>query len=117
MRILKIPVISRVSILLLTRLYHVIFNDGRRIVVAPQKMTDDRLVQSKFFQTRKNTWLSCDVMYGQGSYTNKIKDDDFDVQLTLAESAMLKEIIETNSDNIQDHGWYDVNVIECSYDW
>jgi hypothetical protein len=62
--------------------YHVVLRDGKTIVIASTKNTDDRLQQSHFFKVREAEWLSVETMYRNGSFVNRIVDHDLDIQLT-----------------------------------
>lgn len=95
--------------------YHIIYKDGRKNIIASTHATDKRLLQSHYFNVRKHDWLSADAMYGHGSYSKKILDPDFDVELTNEEKCHLDMAIQQNPNTIQEHGWYDVNTISYTY--
>jgi hypothetical protein len=79
--------------------------------ILSQHQTDDRLIKSKYYLDRKDTWFSYE---GSGyEYIKKINNDP-DIKLSDTE----KNIIEYISNNCKSsyHGWYEVNTITTSYD-
>jgi hypothetical protein len=91
--------------------YHVTRKGSHaHIAIAPMARTDDRLLESKYYKARKGTWF--DGVY-RGSFTRKIEDADFDVQLTEAEQAWLDELL--SAGDVVEHGWYEVNVLSSTH--
>ena len=92
--------------------YHVVLSDGKtRIVVARTKETDDRLCASKYYKAREESWLTGEINCKQ--FVRPINDDEFDVLLTDDEQQKLKNILDNNT--VETHGWFETNVISCSY--
>jgi hypothetical protein len=94
--------------------YRVILRDGKIIVIASTKATDERLERSVFYLSQKDEWMSADTMYGNGAFSKRIMDPHFDVQLTETERAELDNILVGHGESVKDHGWFDVNTISCS---
>ena len=93
--------------------YWVVLKNGERIRIASTKDTDERLLQSRFYADRKDTWLSGDTLYGRGCFMDRITCD-IDMVLTDQEKIKLDSLLQAHPHEIVDHGWFDVNSISST---
>lgn len=89
--------------------YHLVLRDERHIVVICSKETDDRLVESEYYKSRKGSWFQ-DL-----STRCKLIEESVDIQLTDAEKAKLDMMMKSHGENIVSHGWHDVLSISYSH--
>lgn len=95
--------------------YHVVMDDGARVVIAATKDTDVRLLVSEFYRARRATWF--------GAHTTRPfcraidAGQALDVRLTDDERARLAAALEPPHQpvrSVREHGWFDVNVMSSS---
>ena len=93
------------------KLIYICYDNYFLLRILSQYQTDDRLVESKYYLDRKDTWFSYE---GSGyEYIKKINNINPDIELSDIE----KNIIEYISNNCKSsyNGWYEVNTIGTSY--
>ena len=74
------------------------------IVIAGTHATDDRLLVSKYYKDRKDSWFN--VIPGKSSIDKGI----IDMTLSDSEKEYLKYILDEFGEAVISHGWYDVVV-------
>jgi hypothetical protein len=84
--------------------YHVVLRNGTIIKLVEMKNADARLLQSKYYQSRKQ------------KYENEIKEwseeaINCDCELTTAELGILKKILNVHGSDVIKHGWVDIKEI------
>lgn len=94
--------------------YHVVYKSGKRRVIAPMKVTHDRLLVSKYYEKHRDMWWSPEIMYGKGAFVEAIENPDFDVELTKLEQMCLALDLQDKASDVNVHGWYEVNTIEST---
>jgi hypothetical protein len=89
--------------------YHLVLKNDKHIVVLCSQETDDRLVASEYYKSRKESWF-------QDLSTRCIPiEETVDIEFIKAEKAKLNMLVNTYGDQIAGHGWYDVMTISCSH--
>lgn len=76
---------------------------GKRIIIASTTNTDERLMQSKYYADRHQTWF---VDFKPGRNKKVINPDG--MELTKAEQEYLTFVLSELGPDVVDHGWYDV---------
>lgn len=74
------------------------------VVIADKPATDNRLIQSKYYNDRKDTWW----VHVHGPSCEAIKDEDIDISLNDKEKEYLEFVLKEFGPAVQTHGWYDV---------
>lgn len=89
--------------------YSIKLTNGTIIVIVPIRQADCRLLDSKYYQTRKEYY---DENRGKLSWHEKAIDCD--CKLTPEEQNKLNEILILHDKNILEHGWYDAKYHSCT---
>lgn len=91
--------------------YWIFLKNKTEICVVNLRKADTRLVSSKYYEQRKDTWWA-------NWQTRRIPISDlpdFDMELTTKEKESLAEKLQCHGDQVESHGWYDVFSICDSY--
>lgn len=93
--------------------YRVYIGNERFITVLNRNDTDERMTQTPYYKEREDTWF--DDSY-RSAWARKIVDDIDKVTIVLTdrETELLRSVLDFHP-NHGDHGWYDVNTIDCTY--
>jgi len=88
--------------------YSIKLKTGTIIPVVPIKQADQRLLASKYYQSRKE--------YYANNYSQwREKAINCDCELSLEEKNKLTELLNMYDKNVLEHGWYDVRHISSTY--
>lgn len=79
-----------------------IWNDV--VIIASKKATDQRLLQSKYYNDRKESWWAS----VHGPSCEAIAQDNIDIVLDENEKEYLEFVVKEFGSAVQAHGWYDV---------
>ena len=88
----------------------VVYIIGKDVIINT-KETDDRLEQSNYFKSRRDTWFKPTNNY---NLPIKIIDPSFDVQLTNEEYVKIQDLLKQDKDEIE-HGWYEIYSMSSTY--
>ena len=83
--------------------YWIEYTDGSWVQVISSIQADSRLVQSKYYLSRKFEWFKVPPIY---SRTLLHHTDSSDIELTTEESARINDLCMFK--NVKNSGWYDV---------
>jgi hypothetical protein len=90
--------------------YHIVLLDGTHKVVLSQDMTDDRLIQSKYFRERKDVWFN-DVYKKEWCVLLGHEV----ISMTREEVGLLQQELAKYKGIVDNHGWYNVNAMSSTY--
>jgi len=88
--------------------YVITLNNGAIIPVALIKQTNERLLASKYYQSRKEYYATHCAQWRE-------KAIDCDCELSPREKDKLNELLSMYDKNVMEHGWYDVSYISSTY--
>lgn len=88
--------------------YSIKLKNGTFIPVVPVNSTDNRLLASKYYQTRKEFYERA-----YGPWREKVVECD--CELSSLETDKLNNTIDLHGNNVVEHGWYDVCTVSTSY--
>lgn len=80
------------------------------VVVVTMAAADGRLLESEYYRARKDRWFD----RAESSMARVFPAANADLELTEAEGARLKEILDSGA--VRTHGWYDVAYVRRSWD-
>ena len=92
---------------------HLLLKTGQRIVLLDQTATDKRLLDSRYFAEREQSWF--ENLYGKSSFDTKIDDANV-IEMTDDEKASLEVKLQKYGDNVDSYGWYDVVSYSNTYE-
>jgi hypothetical protein len=77
------------------------------VVVVPHSDADARLVTTRYYRDREDSWFAC-----WDSYTARVPAEQAgDMHLTEAERARLDVVLDVLRGDVREHGWFDVQFI------
>lgn len=89
--------------------YRVVLKDGSFIKIATTRDTDERLTQSQYFNDNKKTWFNNHTSFA------KLLAHTADLELYNNEHTNLQKEIEQHGDDVDHHGWYEVNYTSTTH--
>lgn len=82
--------------------YSLKLKDGRVICLVHMNQADERLLESSYYQQRKQYYEKSRLL----EWHEKV--DNCDCKLTPNEEVQLNELLNKYKDEVIEHGWYDV---------
>ena len=92
--------------------YMVVTNKRIHVIIS-LKEADNRLIETDYYKTRKESWFD-----SNGSFCNPIPDGEIDITMTDREKNILESVlkrVEMDSEVVERMGWYDIQNIYDTY--
>ena len=88
---------------------YMVVSKTRKYVIVSLKDADQRLLQTEYYKTRKDSWFN-----EHGAFCKQIPGGAIDISLTDVEKERLESVLKT-ADDVESYGWYDVQTIYDTY--
>lgn len=87
------------------------YPEWKRVCLFPMSMTDARLQQSSYYQSRKHAWFGREEF--RSEYLRPC-EDPVDIQFTPQEQTILSQALTHLGEAVVSHGWCERNVLHLS---